>query len=77
MVHLAIFSSHVHRVHVRPVAMCACVRSLQKAIELVTKATEADTAKNYEEAFRLYSLSLEYFLTAAKCTVQCKQIAWH
>lgn len=40
---------------------------LQKAISLVSQATEEDNKKNYEEAFRLYSLSLEYFMTALKC----------
>lgn len=40
---------------------------LQKAIALVSQATEEDNKKNYEEAFRLYSLSLEYFMTALKC----------
>lgn len=40
---------------------------LQKAIGLVSQATEEDNKKNYEEAFRLYSLSLEYFMTALKC----------
>eukprot|EP01102_Stenamoeba_stenopodia_P007640 TRINITY_DN2152_c0_g1_i1.p1 TRINITY_DN2152_c0_g1~~TRINITY_DN2152_c0_g1_i1.p1 ORF type:complete len:451 (-),score=113.56 TRINITY_DN2152_c0_g1_i1:88-1440(-) len=39
---------------------------LQKAIQIVTQATEEDAKKNYEEAFRLYSLSLEYFMTAIK-----------
>lgn len=39
---------------------------LQKAISLVSQATEEDNKKNYEEAFRLYSLSLEYFMTALK-----------
>eukprot|EP01112_Ceratiomyxa_fruticulosa_P008957 TRINITY_DN232_c0_g1_i1.p1 TRINITY_DN232_c0_g1~~TRINITY_DN232_c0_g1_i1.p1 ORF type:complete len:440 (+),score=107.82 TRINITY_DN232_c0_g1_i1:271-1590(+) len=39
---------------------------LQKAIQIVIQATEADNAKNYQEAFRLYSLSLEYFMTALK-----------
>jgi hypothetical protein len=40
---------------------------LQKAIDLVTKATEADQAKNYEEALRLYEHGVEYFLHAIKC----------
>lgn len=40
---------------------------LQKAIDLVTKATEEDKAKNYEEAFRLYQHGVEYFLHAIKC----------
>lgn len=39
---------------------------LQKAIQIVTQATEEDGKKNFEEAFRLYSLSLEYFMTAVK-----------
>jgi vacuolar protein-sorting-associated protein 4 len=41
---------------------------LQKAITIVTQATEADTRKEYAEAFRLYQLALEYFMTALKCT---------
>jgi vacuolar protein-sorting-associated protein 4 len=40
---------------------------VQKAIDLVTKATEADQAKNYEEALRLYEHGVEYFLHAIKC----------
>lgn len=40
---------------------------LQKAIDIVTKATEEDKAKNYEEAFRLYQHGVEYFLHAIKC----------
>lgn len=39
---------------------------LQKAIQLVQQATEKDNAKEYEEAFRLYQISLEYFMTALK-----------
>lgn len=39
---------------------------LQKAITIVTQATEADTRKEYAEAFRLYQLALEYFMTALK-----------
>lgn len=41
--------------------------SSQKAIDLVTKATEEDKAKNYEEALRLYQHAVEYFLHAIKC----------
>lgn len=41
--------------------------TLQKAIDLVTKATEEDRAKNYEEALRLYEHGVEYFLHAIKC----------
>jgi len=39
---------------------------LQKAISIVQQATEKDSAKDYPEAFRLYQLSLEYFMTAIK-----------
>lgn len=39
----------------------------QKAIDLVTRATEEDKKKNYEEAFRLYEHGVEYFLHAIKC----------
>lgn len=41
--------------------------TLQKAIEIVTKATEEDRNKNYEEALRLYEHGVEYFLHAIKC----------
>ncbi|KAG5321003.1 VPS4B protein, partial [Pseudoatta argentina] len=39
---------------------------LQKAIDLVTKATEEDRNKNYEEALRLYEHGVEYFLHSIK-----------
>lgn len=39
---------------------------LQKAIDLVTKATEEDRNKNYEEALRLYEHAVEYFLHSIK-----------
>ena len=39
----------------------------QKAIELVKKATEADTAENYEEALKFYEHAIDYFLHALKC----------
>lgn len=44
-----------------------CFVFLQKAIDLVTKATEEDKNKNYEEALKLYEHSVEYFLHAIKC----------
>lgn len=44
--------------------------TLQKAIELVTKATEEDRNKNYEEALRLYEHGVEYFLHALKYEAQ-------
>ena len=43
----------------------------QKAIELVTKATEEDKKKNYEEALRLYEHAVNYFLHAIKCKWKC------
>lgn len=43
---------------------------LQKAIDLVTKATEEDRNKNYEEALRLYEHAVEYFLHSIKYEAQ-------
>eukprot|EP00095_Tigriopus_kingsejongensis_P005196 maker-scaffold321_size207582-snap-gene-1.35 protein:Tk05196 transcript:maker-scaffold321_size207582-snap-gene-1.35-mRNA-1 annotation:"vacuolar protein sorting-associated protein 4a" len=40
--------------------------ALQKAIDLVTKATEEDKAKNFSEALKLYEHAVEYFLHAIK-----------
>jgi vacuolar protein-sorting-associated protein 4 len=40
--------------------------TLQKAIELVTKATEEDKKKNFEEALKCYEHAVEYFLHALK-----------
>lgn len=47
--------------------------TLQKAIELVTKATEEDKNKNYEEALKLYEHSVEYFLHAIKYEAQSEK----
>eukprot|EP01130_Rhizamoeba_saxonica_P009592 TRINITY_DN3905_c0_g1_i3.p1 TRINITY_DN3905_c0_g1~~TRINITY_DN3905_c0_g1_i3.p1 ORF type:complete len:131 (-),score=30.34 TRINITY_DN3905_c0_g1_i3:81-473(-) len=44
----------------------ANVNFLDKAIAHVKQAADEDTNENYREAFRLYSLSLEYFLAALK-----------
>lgn len=44
--------------------------TLQKAIDLVTKATEEDRSKNYEEALRLYEHGVEYFLHSIKYEAQ-------
>lgn len=44
----------------------AQVDFLGKAIDLVKKATEEDGQEHYDEAYRLYSNSLEYFLLAMK-----------
>jgi len=43
---------------------------LQKAIEIVTRATEEDKAKNYEEALKLYQNGVEHFLHAIKYEAQ-------
>ncbi|XP_050438883.1 vacuolar protein sorting-associated protein 4-like [Adelges cooleyi] len=40
--------------------------TLQRAIDLVTKATEKDRNKNYEDALMLYESGIEYFLHALK-----------
>ena len=39
----------------------------QKAIDLVTKATEEDKNKNYSQALHYYDHGVEYFLHAMKC----------
>ncbi|XP_076272571.1 vacuolar protein sorting 4 [Rhynchophorus ferrugineus] len=44
--------------------------TLQKAIELVTKATEEDRNQNYAEALHLYEHGVEYFLHAIKYEAQ-------
>jgi len=46
--------------------MTSVTNFLQTAIQIVTQATEADQAQKYDEAFRLYQLSLQYFQTALK-----------
>lgn len=47
--------------------------TLQKAIDLVTKATEEDKKKNYAEALRLYEHAVEYFLHAIKYEAQSEK----
>lgn len=42
--------------------------SMSKAIELVQRATEEDSRKNYKEAITLYGHGCEYFMHALKCT---------
>jgi len=61
---LAVFDYWLQRFAVGANVMLYC---LQKAIDIVTKATEEDSAKNYEEALRLYQHGVEYFLHAIKC----------
>ncbi|XP_057291230.1 vacuolar protein sorting-associated protein 4-like isoform X2 [Hydractinia symbiolongicarpus] len=47
--------------------------TLQKAIDLVTKATEEDKKGNYSEALRLYEHGVEYFLHAIKYDAQSER----
>lgn len=42
-----------------------CAR--QKAIEIVQKAIDEDVKQNYQEAYKLYQNSLDYFMMAMKC----------
>jgi len=42
--------------------------NLQKAIDIVKRAIDEDEKQEYQEAYRLYQQSLEYFMTALKCT---------
>ncbi|KAJ3031685.1 UNVERIFIED_CONTAM: Vacuolar protein sorting-associated protein 4 [Siphonaria sp. JEL0065] len=44
----------------------ANVDFLGKAVDIVKKATEEDANQNYEEAYKLYQSSLEYFMMAMK-----------
>lgn len=47
--------------------------TLQKGIEIVTKATEEDKNGNYAEALRLYEHGVEYFLHAVKYEAQSEK----
>ena len=42
-------------------------RHRQRAIDIVKNAIEEDQKQNYEEAYKLYSNSLDYFMLALKC----------
>lgn len=44
--------------------------NLQKAIDLATKASAEDKAKNYEEALRCYEAAIQYFLHVIKYEAQ-------
>lgn len=39
---------------------------VQPAIQFAQQAAEADEQKKYEEAWKLYTKSIEYFMTAIK-----------
>uniref|UniRef100_A0A672JRL5 MIT domain-containing protein n=1 Tax=Sinocyclocheilus grahami TaxID=75366 RepID=A0A672JRL5_SINGR len=47
--------------------------NLQKAIDLASRASEEDKAKNYEEALRLYQHAIQYFLHVVKYEAQGKK----
>ena len=47
--------------------------TLQKAIDLATKATEEDKNKNYAEALKFYEHAVEYFLHAIKYEAQSEK----
>lgn len=42
--------------------------STQKAIEVVQKAIDEDVKQNYQEAYKQYQNSLDYFMMAMKCS---------
>ena len=48
----------------------ASSKTMQKAIENATIATEKDQAGQYEEAYRYYQTAVEYFLHATKYEVK-------
>uniref|UniRef100_A0A914DUH5 vesicle-fusing ATPase n=1 Tax=Acrobeloides nanus TaxID=290746 RepID=A0A914DUH5_9BILA len=44
--------------------------SLHKAIDIITRATEADRAKKYDEALKYYKHGVDYLLYACKYEAQ-------
>eukprot|EP00158_Paraphelidium_tribonemae_P009314 Partr_v1_DN28830_c0_g1_i5_m32930 putative Vacuolar Protein len=54
----------VFRISILKVSDSSC--AIQKAIDIVKKATEEDQKSNYEEALKLYMHSIEYFMAAVK-----------
>ena len=44
-----------------------CNTPLQKGIDLVRKATEADSNQQYAEALGYYEHAIDYFLHSLKC----------
>ncbi|KAM9308618.1 vacuolar protein sorting-associated protein 4B [Gastrophryne carolinensis] len=53
--------------------MAANGTTLQKAIDLASKASQEDKAGNYSEACRLYQASVEYFLHVVKYDTQSEK----
>ena len=41
---------------------------LEKAIQFVKQARDEDEKENYQEAYRLYLVSLDWFMAAIKCS---------
>uniref|UniRef100_A0A1I7XRY9 MIT domain-containing protein n=1 Tax=Heterorhabditis bacteriophora TaxID=37862 RepID=A0A1I7XRY9_HETBA len=54
----------------RPVMICHLRTCLQKAIELVTTATEEDKAGKYESALNYYDQAIQYFIHTIKYEAQ-------
>lgn len=52
----------LQRYKIKPNIFC-----IQKAVGIVKDATEKDHNKQYQEAYKLYTASLEYFILALKC----------
>ena len=50
--------------------------TFQKAIDIVTKATDEDKNGNYEEALKLYTHGVEYFIHANKCKNSLCDVEW-
>lgn len=40
---------------------------LEKAIQVVKQARDEDEKENYQEAYRLYIMALDWFMAAIKC----------
>lgn len=41
---------------------------LEKATQFVKQARDEDEKENYQEAYRLYLVALDWFVAAIKCT---------
>lgn len=63
--------SCTNRVYVMLQCCSVTLCGLQKAIDLVKQATEADNTGDYETALKYYESGVEHFLHALKCEVVC------
>lgn len=64
--HLPFINTAIYNYNYNSLQTMATTDFLSKAIEIVQKAIEADTAGRYEDAYTLYYNGLEYFMTAIK-----------